>query len=202
MPGPASERELGAPTQQHPKKLCTHQYTATVQRPHCKYTRAPHTTLIFLTALLSIMPRGREPTSETETKQPVSRSANKARSQAAQSAQQEFLARHINSNGPQDKPKVHPLDFSSLPDKAIRSYMTKHSLQYPEPSSLNADILNLHIGKKTHSYKKSLQTLMPKRELAEKMRDHFLALPFRENEIITNFLYKVKNQDRDFKLTF
>lgn len=163
--------------------------------------RAPHPTHLSH-RITFIMPRGREPTSETETKQPVSRSANKARSQAAQSAQQEFLARHINSNGPQDKPKVHPLDFSNLPDKAIRSYMTKHSLQYPEPSSLNADILNLHIGKKTHSYKKSLQTLMPKRELADKMRDHFLALPFRENEIITNFLYKVKNQDRDFKLTF
>lgn len=147
------------------------------------------------------MPRAREPPSEPESRQPVSRLANKARTQAAQAAQQEVLARHINSNGAHDKPKVHPLDFSTLPDKALRSYVAKHGMQQPLPMTLNADILNLHIGKKTHSSKRS-QTLMPKRELAEKVKDHFMALPFRENEIITNFLYKVKNQDRDFKLTF
>lgn len=147
------------------------------------------------------MPRAREPPSESEGKQPASRSANKARSQVAQAAQQEFLARHINSNGPQDSPHVDPLDFASLLDKSLRAYINKHALHQPAPTSLNADILNLHIGKKSHSYKKS-QTLAPKREVAEKLRDHFLALPVRENEIITNFLYKVKNQDRDFKLQF
>lgn len=145
----------------------------------------------------------KESASESESRQPTnSRASNKARNTAAQAAQQEFLLKHINSNGPQDKPKPHPLDFNSLSDEALEKYNKKYDLDYPAPLSINGHILSSEIGKKTFTAKNISGNKISKPELSNNLKKHFLALPCRENEIIANFIYKVNNQEKDFKLSF
>lgn len=144
----------------------------------------------------------KESASESESKQPgTSRASNKARNAAAQAAQQEILSKHINSNGPHDKPKPHPLDFNSFSDETLERYNKKYGLNFPPPLSINSHILGSEIGKKTYTAKKNGNKIS-KPELSNNLKKHFLALPCRENEIITNFIYSVKNEDRDFKLSF
>lgn len=142
--------------------------------------------------------------SETESKQPSnSRASQKARNAAAQAAQQELLAKHINSNGPQDKPKVEPLDFEAFSDDELVAYNRKYGLGYSDPLSINGNILNSEIGKKTNFSRNGVnKNRISKPELASHLKKHFMAMPCRENEIITSFLYKVKNQDKKFKLSF
>lgn len=143
----------------------------------------------------------RESASETESKATTSRASTKAKNLSIHQAQQEFLARHITSNGPQDRPKIGPLDFDSLPRLLLVKYNRKYGLFSEDPYTINGYMLKLEIGKKTASYRKNARNTSPA-ELAAAAKRHFLALPCRENEVITNFLYKVKNQDKDFKLSF
>ncbi|ABN66748.1 predicted protein [Scheffersomyces stipitis CBS 6054] len=133
------------------------------------------------------------------------KSSQKAKTQAAIQAQQLFLSKHINSNGPQDQPKIHPLDFEKFDEETLVRYNKKYNLNLPNPVSINNDILNSEIGKKTYSKRnKSRATFggITKPEMANHLKTHFMNLPTKENEILTNFLYKVKHQDNDFKLTF
>ncbi|RLV95258.1 Transcriptional regulatory protein SAP30 [Spathaspora sp. JA1] len=134
-----------------------------------------------------------------------SKSTQKAKNQAAQAIQQNYLARHITSNGPQDRAVVHPLDFEAFDDSVLMRYNEKYGLNLPRPETVNYDILNSEIGKKTfskRSKKREEQGRISKPELAKHLKSHFMALGSKENEIITGFLYKVKHQDNDFKLTF
>lgn len=150
-------------------------------------------------------PRGhKESASESESKQPSShsRNSNKARNAVAQAAQQEFLLKHINSNGVHDKPKVEPLDFMAFNEKTLDQYGKKYELDTPLTETLNENILSSEIGKKTYSYNNKNGFKISKIEKANNLKKHFIGLPCRENEIITNFLYKVKNEDKDFKLSF
>lgn len=153
------------------------------------------------------MARTRDTNSESEAKTGVR--AQKARNALTQAAQQEFLARHINSNGPQDRIKLDPLDFGGMTEEQLNNYKHYYKLNLPECESIKGDILNSEIGKKTLSYKKQAKlskfkkiTKVDKRELGNSLRSHFQSLPVKENEIITNFLYKVNHEDKDFKLTF
>ncbi|EGW32115.1 uncharacterized protein SPAPADRAFT_61198 [Spathaspora passalidarum NRRL Y-27907] len=135
----------------------------------------------------------------------VGKSTQKAKNQAAQAAQQNYLARHINSNGPQDREPIHPLDFEAFDDAVLMRYNEKYGLNLPRPETVNSDILNSEIGKKTfskRSKKREANGRISKPELANHLKSHFMALGSKENEIITGFLYKVKHQDNDFKLTF
>lgn len=134
----------------------------------------------------------------------LSKTSQKSKNQASLQAQQVFLSKHINSNGPQDQPKVHPLDFDAFDDATLIKYTNKHNLLLPHPVSINSDILNSEIGKKTYSKrsKSGSKDGISKPELASHLKNHFLNLPCKENEIISSFLYKVKHQDNEFKLTF
>ncbi|KAF3987054.1 hypothetical protein FT663_03159 [Candidozyma haemuli var. vulneris] len=134
---------------------------------------------------------------------PNSRSANKARNAVAVAAQQELLSKHIHSNGPHDRPKVDPLDFLNLPKEALEAYNRKYSLNLLPIQTTNEDILRSEIGKKTYTSKRSAQMLrISKPEVASHCQKHFLGAPCRENEIISSFLYKVRNEDKEFKLSF
>lgn len=128
----------------------------------------------------------------------------RAKTQAALVAQQHYLSKHINSNGPQDKPKTAPLDFEKLSDEQLANYNTRYQLGLPPAVTISEDILLSEIGKKTHYKRHPTQMLggISKPELAGHVKNHFNSLPVKENEIITNFLYKVRHQDQDFKLTF
>lgn len=151
-------------------------------------------------------PRGqhKESASESESKaSSTSRAANKARNAVAAAAQLELLLKHIHSNGPKDRPQVQPLDFDAFGEKTLKLYQKKHNLNIVEPMSLSENILSSEIGKKTCSYKKlSLGNRISKPELASNLHKHFIQTNVRENEVITNFLYHVKNQDKEFKLSF
>lgn len=144
----------------------------------------------------------RESASESESKTgTTSRAANKARNAVAQAAQLELLSKHIHSNGPKDKPKVNPLDFLSLDTDALHKYSEKYDLNLPMIQSINENILLSEIGKKTYSTKKAMSVgRISKPEFASHVHKHFLATPCKENEIVANFMYKVKNQGKDFKL--
>lgn len=134
-----------------------------------------------------------------------SKTSQKAKNQAALQAQQMFLSKHINSNGPNDKPKVHPLDFESFDDSTLMRYSEKYGLNVPIPESVNFDILNSEIGKKTYSKRNKLRqniNRVSKPELAAHLKNHFMSLPSKENEIITGFLYKLKHEDSEFRLKF
>lgn len=146
----------------------------------------------------------RESTSESESKpQSNSRASNKARNAVAQQAQQEYLSKHINSNGPQDKPRLDPLDFSAFDTETLDKYNRRYGLYAYDCITVNGDVLNSEIGKKTHSYKNgNVKNKISKLDMSSSAKKHFMSLPCRENEIITNFLYKVKNEDKEFKLSF
>ncbi|RKP30895.1 hypothetical protein METBISCDRAFT_30583 [Metschnikowia bicuspidata] len=151
-------------------------------------------------------PRGqvRDSTSESEAKTgSISRAANKARNAVAAAAQLEFLLKHIHSNGPKDKPPIDPLDFSTLSDKALRCYNKKYDLRLPEIQSFNDNILQSELGKKSCSAKKTQRVeKISKQDMAASVQKHFLTVNVRENEILAGFLYKVKHQNKDFKLNF
>lgn len=160
------------------------------------------------------MARHKESASESESKSTTttttttahppnasSKTSQKAKNQAAQQAQQLYLQRHINKNGVNDKPKVKPLDFDLFDDEVLVRYNTLYNLGLGNPVTVNNDMLNSEIGKKTFS-KRSHTGGVTKPELASQLKGHFLSLPCKENEIVTNFLYKVKHQGNDFKLTF
>lgn len=146
----------------------------------------------------------RDITSDLETKSaPTSRAANKARNAVAVAAQQELLSKHIHSNGPQDKVKVDPLDFKNLNEEALKRYNVKYALNLPSMKSISEDILHSEIGKKTFTAKQSSNLpTVSKEEVALHCQKHFIATPCRENEIITSFLYKVKNETKEFKYKF
>lgn len=128
----------------------------------------------------------------------------RAKTQAALAAQQQYLTKHINSNGPHDQPKVAPLDFDHLSDDQLATYNERYQLGLPPAVLVSEDVLLLEIGKKTQYKRHPLRWLggISKPELAAHCKNHFNQLPVKENEIITSFLYKVKHQDQDFKLTF
>lgn len=145
----------------------------------------------------------RDSASESESKTgTTSRAANKARNAVAQAAQLELLSKHIHSNGPQDKPKINPLDFLSLDTATLQKYSLKYDMNMPKIQSVNENILLSEIGKKTYSAKKVMSVgRISKPEFASHVHKHFLAAPCRENEIVANFMYKVKNEDKEFKLS-
>ncbi|ODV98245.1 hypothetical protein PACTADRAFT_48040 [Pachysolen tannophilus NRRL Y-2460] len=145
--------------------------------------------------------------SESESKQnekavSTSRASVKARNQALQQAQKEFLAKHINSNGPQDKVIPEPLDFENLPNKSLRNYKKMYLKNHDIKDSLTmyGYLLESDIGKKSYSYKHKDRIAKP--ELAALCKKHFMGMNVKESEVITNFLYRVKNQEKAFKLRF
>lgn len=139
--------------------------------------------------------------SDTESKATNSRSNAKARHTAAQQAQAELLARHIHSNGPNEKPIIEPLDFDSLPTHTLRKYRHHYNLNGPESCLTDAGyILQSKTGEKTYTAKNSQR--VAKQELAASVKKHFMNSTVKESEVITNFLYRVNNQDKQFKLSF
>ncbi|RCK64895.1 Transcriptional regulatory protein SAP30 [Candida viswanathii] len=143
----------------------------------------------------------------TASSSSTTKTSQKARNQLALQQQQQYLAKHINSNGPQDRPKPAPLDFSTYKDSALLKYSERYGFHnLTRIDSLNSDILNSEIGKKTFSKRSKRRQRdtgrITKPEVANHIKNHFAGLPAKENDILTAFLYKVKNQDKEFKLTF
>lgn len=147
----------------------------------------------------------KESASESEHKGPAgtNKSSQRVKNQQLLQQQQQYLSKHINSNGPQNKPKIDPLDFQTLSDDDLVNYNLKYGLDLPLPVTVTEDILDSDVGRKTY-YKNNSKLAggITKPELANQVKNHFMNYPIKENEVITNFLYKVKHQDEDFKLSF
>lgn len=141
----------------------------------------------------------KELNSDSESR-PVART-QRART-AQQQAQQEYLSRHIHSNGPQDRILPDPLDFTAYSLTQLNRYVKRNNLNFLECDLLKSDILESQIGKKTLSKKRNRIGKLEKYELANQVRHHFVSVPVKENEIVTNFLYKVRNEEKQFKLQF
>lgn len=132
----------------------------------------------------------------------ASRANTKARHLALQNAQKEYLAKHIHSNGPSDTKLSDPLDFERFPTQALRSYRDKHLALHGVPESMTTRgyMLESRIGEKSFSYKHKNRISKP--QLADLAKRHFLSTNVKESEVITSFLYKVKNQEKSFRLHF
>lgn len=131
--------------------------------------------------------------------------SQKAKNQAILQAQQSYLSKHINSNGPNSISKKKPLDFESFDQEVLIKYNQKFNLNFLEPISLNDDILNSEIGKKTLSrriIKNQNDNRITKSILANHLKSHFTNFLCKENEIITNFLHYNKYQNNAFKLSY
>ena len=165
------------------------------------YLTANNDTSISFTSIAMPPKVNRDPSvSESESKPSNSRASTKARNAAAQAAQAELLARHIHSNGPNDRPPLDPMDFETLPIKTLREYKDLYHLPLEDALTMNGYMLESETGKKTWSYKHKNRVTKP--TLAAAVKKHFVSQPVKESEIITNFLYKANNQDKAFKLNF
>ncbi|CDK27101.1 unnamed protein product [Kuraishia capsulata CBS 1993] len=154
-----------------------------------------------------------ESESQPKQAQSNSRSSTKARNLALQQAQKEILSKHINSNGPQDKPLVDPLDFESLPNESLRKYRELFLLPNPEeypnvprediiPTSFSrhGELLRSKLAQSTLSAKRGNR--ISKNDLANVVKSHYLNTPVKESDIITNFIYKVINQGEYYTFQF
>ncbi|CAK9441731.1 uncharacterized protein LODBEIA_P55990 [Lodderomyces beijingensis] len=178
---------------------------------------------------------------QSQQTQTQPKTSQKVKAQIALQQQQTFLQKHINSNGPRDKPRKDPLDFETMDDAILLKYSDRYGFNLPRPESINSEILNSEIGKKTYSKRAQMKraeqmqresergdggkeegslssqssqrefsvknpgggkSRISKKEFASHVKAHFLSLTAKENDIITGFLYKVKHQDKEFKLTF
>ncbi|BFZ62950.1 hypothetical protein YB2330_004062 [Saitoella coloradoensis] len=106
--------------------------------------------------------------------------------------------------------EVPPLDFTSLPLSTLRKYRHTYNLAFTPttyPSALYGPLLNpsqnlnnareYTMVKRSTTYHGSV-----KDELAGVVRKHFVAMPIKDNDVIVNFLYSVKNRDKTFKMKF
>lgn len=144
-------------------------------------------------------PRARESNSESESRT-SGRTGNKTRGTGAGL---DNLGPVVHSNGPHDFPPVDPFDFTAFSSDALERYNLKYGLGLPEVQSVTENILQSEVGRRSFTARRTAQSArISKPELAAHCYKHFVALPCRETEILSSFLYKVKNEDREFKLTF
>ncbi|ANZ74524.1 BA75_00261T0 [Komagataella pastoris] len=153
-------------------------------------------------------PRRDASASESESRRPHSSAPKqtKSRSNITQQVQREFVAKYVNSNGPNDRILPDPLDFNEYPTSNLRNYARKliKNEQIPDCKTVFGSMLESKIGEESFSYKKNHAPntyRISKPQLASIVHQHFVShLPVKESDTITNFIYKVKNQDKSFKL--
>lgn len=92
------------------------------------------------------------------------------------------------------------MDFDTLPDRSLRRYKELYHLPVKDSMTMNGFLLGSELGRRTFSYKNKDRVTKP--ELAGLVKRHVFSQPVKEAEIITNFLYKVNNEDKAFKLSF
>lgn len=130
-------------------------------------------------------------TTEQGAGHPTGHRAAKQKQQALKQAQEEFLAKHINSNGPQDKEPIDPLDFLTLPVETLNLYRRKFNLE-GVPEAMTDYGAMLSTGK-TFTERSVVQRIT-KDQLAEAVKAHFLSQNVKETDVIANFVYTVHNE--------
>ncbi|CAI4048841.1 hypothetical protein SKDZ_13G3880 [Saccharomyces kudriavzevii ZP591] len=125
-------------------------------------------------------------------------------------AQQQYIKNlietHITDNHPDLRPKSHPMDFEEYTDAFLRRYKDHFQLDVPDSLTLQGYLLGSELGAKTYSYRRNTQEKHDKRihkkDLANVVRRHFDEHSIKETDCIPQFIYKVKNQKKKFKMEF
>jgi len=92
------------------------------------------------------------------------------------------------------------MGWDDIPLSVLHRYRQAYHLPVPSASApYRHTVLSSTIGKKTPS---RVQSRISRDALATAVRKNFNAQPIQENEVIVNFLYSVKNQDKKFRLRF
>ncbi|VEU20052.1 DEKNAAC100271 [Brettanomyces naardenensis] len=143
------------------------------------------------------------------------RSQTRHRNQLLVPLQKEYVAKHVHSNGPQDFPVPDPMDFSRWTEEQLRKYrelyLNPNHVISPDIKTFQGYMLEANkLGESTESYIKNEQNAdqnlydyRTHEDLRNNVEDHFNNhLNVKESEVIVNFLYKVKNEDKNFRLYF
>ncbi|KAL3234528.1 Transcriptional regulatory protein SAP30 [Nakaseomyces bracarensis] len=136
-----------------------------------------------------------------------SRSNAKQRlTQAQQQYIRELVNEHITNNDPTLIEKPHPLDFEKYSDDFIRAYKDRYNLDIPDHMTLQGYLLGSELGKRTISYKRNQETVpgarITKKEAVEHIKKHFESQSVKEADCVPNFIYKVRNQKKRFRMEF
>lgn len=125
-------------------------------------------------------------------------------------AQQQYLRdlnrKHITNNHPDLIPRPDPVDFESYSDEFLRRYKDHYGIDARDNLTLPGYLLGSQIGSRTYSYRQNHPDnphhRVTKRELASQVSRHFTAHTVKEADCIPQFIYKVKNQKRKFRIEF
>ncbi|GME85680.1 unnamed protein product [Ambrosiozyma monospora] len=144
-----------------------------------------------------------------------SRSAVKHRQQALIQQQKEFVLKYVHKNGPSDFPKKDPMDFSNWSVEQLRKYrelyLNPSNIISPDVKTFQGFMLeNSKLGESTDAYIKNemskeqnVYDYRTNDDLRKNVEEHFNSqLNVKESEVITNFIYKVKNEDKKFRIYF
>ncbi|KAF8464026.1 hypothetical protein BDZ91DRAFT_641857, partial [Kalaharituber pfeilii] len=108
----------------------------------------------------------------------------------------------INSNGAHAHEGIEGMDWSTVPISVLHRYRHAYRLRVPSASPFyNHLILSQGVGKRTPS-RAGYTLASGLGGLATVVRKNFNAQPINESDVIVNFLYSVKNQDKTFRLRF
>ncbi|KAL7274460.1 hypothetical protein RUND412_002636 [Rhizina undulata] len=105
-----------------------------------------------------------------------------------------------NANGTHAHEGIEGMGWDDIDIKTLHKYRHAYRLNVPSASGgFNNIVLSSGIGKKTPS---RAHMRISRETLATAVRKNFNAQPIQENDVIVNFLYSVKNQDKHFRLRF
>ncbi|BAO38527.1 Transcriptional regulatory protein SAP30 [Kluyveromyces marxianus] len=130
--------------------------------------------------------------------------------QRLSSAQQQYLKdlakKHIHNNHRKNTPLANPVDFEQYSDDFLRRYKDRFQLDTPDNLSIQGYLLSSNIGKHTYSYKRNHESMpdarITKQELARGVKEHFDNYTVREAECLPQFIYKVQNKKKKFRMEF
>jgi len=106
----------------------------------------------------------------------------------------------INANGSHAHEGIEGMGWDDLDVKTLHKYRHAYRLNVPSATrGFNNIVLSTGSGKKSPS---RVRSRISRDTLATAVRKNFNAQPIQENEVIVNFLYSVKNQDKHFRLRF
>lgn len=118
----------------------------------------------------------------------------------------ELLQRHVTNNDPRAKPLQDPHEFEHYSDEFLRKYCDRYGLDCPDNMTLAGYLLGSALGSKTQSWRKNKPgqpgARVTKQEVALAVKKHFATQSVREADCIPQFLYKIKNRGRRFRMEF
>lgn len=130
-------------------------------------------------------------------------SSGKHRTTAAQQAYiKELVRTHITNNHPNLKPQPHPTDISAYSDQFLRKYRDRYKLDCPDNYTLQGYLLGSTVGSQTVSQGKIQKDRVSRDKLVDVVSKHWNSVQYKEAVVIPQFIYKVRNKKRQFRMEF